>query len=81
MDERRKKMQGGVENFFKIFNAMKKYYPSLKMELNYNLYWDITVYLNEDQVIGYKGADMSMLFHNASLKLLDLYKELKNGMV
>lgn len=74
-------MQGSTENFFKIFNAMKKYYPSLKMELTYELYWDINVYFDNELVINYKGADMSMLFHNASVKLLDFYKELKNGMV
>jgi len=75
-------MQGGVESFFKIFDAMKYYHPNLKMVMTYKTFWEIDVYLGDELIMKNKGTDTSMLFGNASVKLLDYFKELKkNGMV
>ena len=70
MAERRKLIQGAVENFFKVFDELKRRHVNVKLNLNYTSFWVCEIFVDNKLVLNYKGNDTNIFFDNISSKLL-----------
>ena len=63
-------MQGSVENFFKVFDELKRRYVNAKMNLNYTTYWMCEIFVDNKLILNFKGTDTNIFFDNISSKIL-----------
>ena len=75
MAERRKLMQGAVENFFKAFDEIKRRYNNVELKLDYKGYWIMELLVDNKVIFNLKGNDTNILFDNASSKLLNFLRK------
>ena len=68
-------MQGSVENFYKAFDELKRRYVNTELKLNYKSYWTMEVIVDNKLIFNLKGNDTSILFDNASSKLLNFLRK------
>ena len=74
MAERRKPMQGSVENFFKVLDEAKRTYANLNFELTFKKYYRMLVEVDGKTVFDIKGNETNILFDNAATKLLNFLR-------
>ena len=70
MAERRKMMQGSVENFFKVFDEVRRRNVNVDLKILYKTFWIIEININNKTVLNLKGQDTNILYDNAASKLL-----------
>ena len=75
MAERRKPMQGAVENFFKAFDEIKRRYNNVELKLEYKGYWIMELLVDNKVIFNLKGNDTNILFDNGSSKLLNFLRK------
>ena len=75
MAERRKLMQGAVENFFKAFDEIKRRYNNVELKLDYKGYWIMELLVDNKVIFNLKGNDTNILFDNAASKLLNFLRK------
>lgn len=64
-------MQGSVENFFKVFDELKRRHVNVDLKITYKTFWVIEILINNKAILNLKGNETNILFDNASTKLLN----------
>lgn len=68
-------MQGAVENFYKVFDELRRRHVNVEFKLNYKTYWIMELLVDNNVIFNLKGNDTSILFDNAASKLLNFLRK------
>lgn len=64
-------MQGSVENFFKVFDEIRRRHVNVDLKITYKTFWVVEITINNKTILNLKGNDTNILFDNAANKLLN----------
>ena len=67
-------MQGAVENFYKVFDEVKRTYANVELKMTYKSFWVMELFIDNKLLFNLKGNDTNILFDNASSKLLNFLR-------
>lgn len=74
MVERRKQMQGSIDNFFKVFDEVRRIYANVDFKLNYTKFYRMEISVDGKTIFDLRGNETNMLFDNAASKLLSFLR-------
>ena len=67
-------MQGSIDNFFKVFDEVRRIYANVDFKLNYTKFYRMEIAVDGKTIFDLRGNETNMLFDNAASKLLSFLR-------